>query len=58
MSLPVLLQAGDETGGGWGLPIFQDSDVVWGEDEKTTPQLKRYFRAEYFTEEDTGARSE
>lgn len=55
--LLILLQAGDESGGGWGLPIFQDTDVVWGEDEKTTPQ-KRYFRAEYFTEEDTGAKSE
>lgn len=33
----------------------KDTDVVWGEDEKTTPQ-KRYFRAEYFTEEDTGAK--
>ncbi|KAK8388169.1 hypothetical protein O3P69_020208 [Scylla paramamosain] len=49
-------KAGDETGGGWGLPIFQDTDAAWGDDEKTTPQLKRYFRAEYFTEEDTGAR--
>lgn len=34
----------------------KDTEVVWGEDEKTTTQQKRYFRAEYFTEEDTGAR--
>ncbi|XP_045110990.1 ubiquitin carboxyl-terminal hydrolase 47-like isoform X4 [Portunus trituberculatus] len=49
-------KGGDETGGGWGLPIFQDTDGAWGDDEKATPELKRYFRAEYFTEEDTGAR--
>ncbi|KAG7164653.1 Ubiquitin carboxyl-terminal hydrolase 47-like [Homarus americanus] len=41
---------GDESG--WGLPIFQDNEVVWGEDERET-EVKRYFRAEYFTEEET-----
>ncbi|XP_071518202.1 ubiquitin carboxyl-terminal hydrolase 47 isoform X4 [Panulirus ornatus] len=41
---------GDDSG--WGLPIFQDNDVVWGEDEKEV-EIKRYFRAEYFTEEET-----
>ncbi|XP_064085463.1 ubiquitin carboxyl-terminal hydrolase 47-like isoform X9 [Macrobrachium nipponense] len=37
---------------GWCLPIFQDNDAGWGEDEKEL-EIKRYFRAEYFTEEET-----
>lgn len=37
---------------GWGLPIFQDTDVVWGDEDKET-EVKRYFRAEYFTEDQT-----
>lgn len=41
---------------GWGLPIFQDTDVVWGDEDKET-EVKRYFRAEYFTEDQTNQKS-
>lgn len=56
-----LFQADDQ---GWGLPIFQDGEAAWGEDETTwgkdekEAEIKRYFRAEYFTEEETNQKSE
>ena len=50
---PPFFQGDDN---GWGLPIFQDNDGGWGDDDKEL-EIKRYFRAEYFTEEETNQKS-